>query len=246
MNVLKKYRCIAIAKRTFGKSWRKRLGIEESGRSTRRNSRNKLVKEKVALFLEREDNSTMMAGKKDCSSGKNKIQKRVLNDYLHNLHRKFCLENPNVKISRASFSYMRPKHLLLANFCNRQTCLCSRHQNLALKLRSLHNQGVHLSKNPDNVGKQLSNDEIRATISEDLQKEDVQYTEWKKVSENGKLRWRQIQITEKKNDFLEKFMLQVEGFRGHVSRVTKQYSETKKLRENYFINSKSIKIFKIF
>lgn len=42
----------------------------------------------------------------------------------------------------------------------------------------------------------------------------------------------QIQITEKKNEFLEKFMMQVEDFKGHVYRVAKQYSETKRLREN--------------
>jgi hypothetical protein len=35
----------------------------------------------------------MMAGKKDCTSGKDKEQKRVLSDYLHNLHKKFQLEN---------------------------------------------------------------------------------------------------------------------------------------------------------
>lgn len=126
------------------------LSITEREKAERkRKSKQQLLKEKVVSFMEREDNSTVMPGKKDCSAGKIKIQKRVLNDYLHNLHSKFCLKNPEIKISRALFCRFRPKHILLANFGSRKTCLCSRHQNIALKLRSLHNQGAQLSKNPD-------------------------------------------------------------------------------------------------
>ena len=109
-----------------------------------------------------------MPGKKDCSAGKIKIQKRVLNDYLHNLHSKFFLENPEIKISRALFCKFRPKHILLANFCSRKTWLYSRHQNIALKLRSLHNQGAQLRKNPDVMIKNISDEEIRLSLEKSI------------------------------------------------------------------------------
>ncbi|KAH3808925.1 hypothetical protein DPMN_137287 [Dreissena polymorpha] len=51
------------------------------------------LKMKVQSFLEREDNSVTMPGKKDTVS-KDKKQKKILTDYLHILHAKFCLENP--------------------------------------------------------------------------------------------------------------------------------------------------------
>ena len=65
-----------------------------------------------------------------------KMQKYVLNNYLHNLHQKFCMENPEIQISRSTFSKLHPPHVRKADFGNTKTCLCSRHQNFALKLKS--------------------------------------------------------------------------------------------------------------
>ena len=123
-----------------------------------------MIIDEVAGFMKREDNSTLMPGKRDCPSGKSKGQKRVLSDYLHNLHRKFSLENPDVKLSRSQFATIRPKHIMLANFCNR------RHQNLALKLRSLHSQGVRICKNPDTLMCEKNDEEIRTILDTDIQK----------------------------------------------------------------------------
>ena len=101
-------------------------------------------------FLLREDNCTILPGKKDVKKvGDRCEQKRVLSDYLHNLHFKFKLENPDIKISRATFCRLRPTHVLTANFCSRTTCLCSRHQNTALKLKALKNGGSAVNINPD-------------------------------------------------------------------------------------------------
>ncbi|KAH3815124.1 hypothetical protein DPMN_143645 [Dreissena polymorpha] len=46
---------------------------------------------KVQSFLEREDNSVTMPGKKDTVS-KDKKQKKILTDYIHNLHHSFALK----------------------------------------------------------------------------------------------------------------------------------------------------------
>ena len=44
-------------------------------------------KEQVKVFLERDDNSRMMPGKNDAKKSEGvKVQKRVLCDYLYNLH----------------------------------------------------------------------------------------------------------------------------------------------------------------
>lgn len=57
-------------------------------------------KEQVKVFLERDQNSHMMPGKNDSKKSEGvKVQKRVLSDYLYNLHNKFLPENPREKIS---------------------------------------------------------------------------------------------------------------------------------------------------
>jgi hypothetical protein len=60
----------------------------------------------VTSFLKREDNSSVLVSKKksDVVVIKNiEHQKRILSDYMHNLHDKFRLENPDIKVSRARF-----------------------------------------------------------------------------------------------------------------------------------------------
>lgn len=72
------------------------------------------LQEVVTSFLEREDNCTTLPGKKkDVKESKQKV---VLSNYLHNLHEKFKIENPELKISRSCFCKMRPSHVLLAFF----------------------------------------------------------------------------------------------------------------------------------
>ncbi|KAL3859868.1 hypothetical protein ACJMK2_010057 [Sinanodonta woodiana] len=73
----------------------------------------------VTSLLEREDNSSVLISKKksDVVVIENiEHQKRILSDYMHNLHDKFRLENLDIKVSQARFYQSRPKYLLLANF----------------------------------------------------------------------------------------------------------------------------------
>ncbi|KAH3834240.1 hypothetical protein DPMN_107560 [Dreissena polymorpha] len=156
------------------------------------------LKMKVQSFLEREDNSVTMPGKKDTVS-KDKKQKKMLTDYLHNLHAKSCLENPGVKISRSRFSHMRPQHVLPVNFCNRNTYLCSKHQNVALNLKTIYD--VAGTKNPDDFIAKYYDTQILEKLNE-ISKANITYTEWKKQEENGKLRWKQVQTKVMKNDFV--------------------------------------------
>lgn len=99
--------------------------------------------------MEREDNSTTLPGKHDTKKVNSDKQKIILNDYLHNLHKKFRIEYPSVNISLSQFCKLRPSNVILSRFAFRHTCLCTYHQNFAPKLNSLQNQGLQVSNNPD-------------------------------------------------------------------------------------------------
>ena len=113
----------------------------------------------VIKFLEREDNSRVIPGKQDYklirktdqegNVHKEKVQKRILNDYMKNLCQKLLAEYPYQLVSRGLFCAMRPEHLVPIRFASRDTCLCTGYQNVALKLKSLHNSKVVSTCNPD-------------------------------------------------------------------------------------------------
>ncbi|WAR19905.1 hypothetical protein MAR_001743 [Mya arenaria] len=133
-------------------------------------------------FLEREDNSRQLPGKADTvkNERKERVQKFVLNDYLRNIFLKFKAEHPEEKVSFATFCRARPKHITLVNYAARVTCLCTKHQNFALKLQCLKIYGVTTNTSPDSFSENL-----KSIVSED----NVHFKEWKRVKcEDGKQR----------------------------------------------------------
>lgn len=92
LNIAKKYKQIKAFGKVLGKD-RRTLTRKHQTKEM------KAIKVKVQEFLQREDNAVTMPGKKDTVC-KEKLQKKILTDYLHNLHAKFTLENPGLKISR--------------------------------------------------------------------------------------------------------------------------------------------------
>lgn len=140
-NILRKYRCvrtlskaISLNRTTLSKSQGKLMYPAKQREVQKQKQLNKAIQE----FLERDDNSRMMPGKGDFRNCDGvKVQKRYLNDYMHNLHAKFRAENPEINISRSVFCRRRPLHILPTSFTSRNTCLCQRHQNMSLKLRTI-------------------------------------------------------------------------------------------------------------
>ena len=60
-------------------------------------SRNHL-RQHITNFLELDENSTCLPSKRDAQKDDDeKVQKRVLNDYMHNLHMKYLAQNPDKK-----------------------------------------------------------------------------------------------------------------------------------------------------
>ena len=88
-------------------------------------ARQKELERQVRSFLERDDNSRMNPGKQDCLTvDGEKVQTRILNDYLYILYEKFIAENPQVKKSKSSFYKLRPKHIRHSNSLKPNNCLC--------------------------------------------------------------------------------------------------------------------------
>ena len=73
---------------------------------------------------------------------------------------------------------MRPTLLSLVIYTSRNACLCTKHQNFALKLKTITSVGGKLSINPDTVAK-LSIGEISSFIN-DLALGKVVFFAWKK------------------------------------------------------------------
>ncbi|KAJ8301685.1 hypothetical protein KUTeg_020672 [Tegillarca granosa] len=153
---------------------------ETSIRKSRKAFERKQLSQKVLTFFEREDNSSCLQGKRDTKKYEDGTkQVRVLNDYMYNLHLKFKSENPEDKIGLSTFSSYRPKYIKLVHFSSRKTCLCQRHQNMALKVKALNSVGIITTYHPDTLIKQHSDVEILRKIR-DYTGNNIKYSEWKR------------------------------------------------------------------
>ena len=109
---------------------------------------------RVTDFYECDDVSRCMPGKREAKNVEGeKKQVRILNDYLANIHETFCLEEPTFKVSYSTFCKLRLKNIKVTSLLSRNTCLCTIHQNMALKLKSFRAIGVDISPNPKVVRK---------------------------------------------------------------------------------------------
>ncbi|WAR08592.1 hypothetical protein MAR_018550 [Mya arenaria] len=112
--VVKKYRLRKYLQDMTALGRRKLINNKRTNTKIMR-SRAEKVKRDVYAFLMRGDNSRVMPGKGDTVTvGREKKTKRILNDYMQNLHLKFIAEN-EYRISKASFCRHRPKELTLVN-----------------------------------------------------------------------------------------------------------------------------------
>lgn len=96
------------------------------------------LRNSVVEFFEDDQNSRMCPGKKDCITRKGvKKQKRYLNASLKDLHRKF-ITSSSFKISYSSFRALRPFWVVQPKITERDTCLCSTHENMRLLIQTMH------------------------------------------------------------------------------------------------------------
>lgn len=145
----------------------------------------KLVEE----FLSRDENSRLNPGKKDfVTVNGEKVQSRLLNDYLDVMYDRFKAEYPDEKISRSTFYALRPKHILTSDSGTTSNCLCKIHENLALCLKAMkpYMQPPFIC-NPDAFLRQIASaDEFRALLASNVydavsEDDQVAVRQWKRV-----------------------------------------------------------------
>ena len=96
------------------------------------------MKAKVADFFIRDDVSRLTTGvRRTIVRNKGKQQKRLLNDTLHNLYRKYLSENPSDKFSFALFCKLRQCWVVVPREQDRDTCLCKLCENFGYMVNSL-------------------------------------------------------------------------------------------------------------
>ena len=233
---VKRSRCKSRAAKLFEINYHQ-IELGKKGIKKMRNTlERKQISQTVIKFLEREDNSACMPGKRDAKkSGNSKIQTRVLSDYMYNLHLKFKAEYPRIKISLTTFTSYRPSYIKLVHFSSRRTCLCQKHQNMALKVKALKIIGAVNTNNPDSLTTQNTDAEIIQCINE-CNTETIKYSEWKRkeVEHKGRISKRmQIETVEKsKTEFVKMFEQDLINFRRHTERVKCQYEQIKLLKES--------------
>ena len=120
----------------------------------------------VRKFLERDDNSRCQPGKKDAMKSKGcreRQQTRIMTDYMQNLYLKFKSEHPDRQISFSTFCRAHPKNVLYTSFISRNSCLCTKHTNMALEVECMRKSEANLNGNPDDLLKK-SDEEIDITM----------------------------------------------------------------------------------
>ena len=238
-NIIRKYRCLDLMSRETGIA-RSVLKNAKSKRLIAVSRRRKVlererIKKRVISFMERDNVSVNMPGKNDCKKTEVKGEKqqvRVLTDYLSNIYEKFTGENPGIRVSKSVFfCRLRPNHILLTKLITRNTCLCSKHQNFAMKLKCLRSLGIEISPNPETVSRKVTEEDLKKMIAGNLlSDDDIENEEWKRVDVDGKKRMKIVKVKLQKDDFKLQMEQQYKEFLQHVSRVKTQYTAIRELK----------------
>lgn len=232
--ILKKNCCLRLVNKLTGIS--RDLLSKVNGKlshSSRRHlsEKSKQLTDAIIAFLERGDKSRIMPGKDDfVNCNGEKVQKRYLNDYIHNLHTKFRAENPNIRVGKKRLAQRRLKYIIptLLSLC--RTCLCQHHQNMSLKLRAFKALDVQVSTSPDVfIGNYKDENAVQELV--DKLQAHVNFSHWKRVDVDGK-KTKILVVDMEKQKFGELFRKEVESFRRHAKRVQIQYGQMKMLKEN--------------
>lgn len=99
-------------------------------------------KQSVVNFLSRDENSTLLAGKKDTiTKNKQKMQRRVLTKPLSELYKQYQMEMEQ-QFSMSYRQFVRPFHITEPKSRDRDTCVCVAHENMRLLVQKLAIKGL--------------------------------------------------------------------------------------------------------
>ena len=231
-NIIRKYRLQRYAQHQH------RIQRKPIRRLAIKNEKSEKIRRAERLFLEREDNSRCLPGQSDVvTEGTSFVAKRVLTDYLSNLHMKFCAENPTMKISLTTFSRNKPKHIQLTKFISRNTCLCTQHTNMAMLLLAMKSAHINVTANPEQAAREISSAQMAVLLNNLDDDDDVQFQEWKRVvMTDGKKRTKVVEGKLPAREFQIKVQGKYENFIQHCARVRNQFQGLKDLKENLPVN----------
>ncbi|CAC5426436.1 unnamed protein product [Mytilus coruscus] len=105
---------------------------------------------------------------------------------------------------------------------------------MALKVRTLKALNVTTTSNPDQLIRQMTDDEVLEKITQ-LEDEKIKYSEWKRVDvEKGMMKKRMnvVQCEANRQEFGTLIRTSLNEFRAHVYRVQTQYEQIRTLKEN--------------
>ena len=239
--IMKKYRCISLLSRKSGFARNSLSGTCSKSLAIEKVIRKRSIlcyRDDVIEFLERDDNSRNLPGKADKVKidKENTVQKRVLTDYISNLHQKFLGENPTAKISLTTFQRIRPKNILTTSFITRNSCLCTKHQNMAMLVKTLQQEGLDVSKNPEIVVSNYTVHEIEEKVNAEVEKNDITFSQWKRITidDSGRKKTvtKIVEAKKSKAEFVAYLRDQFTVFTEHVKRMRKQYEEIRELKQN--------------
>ena len=176
---------------------------------------------------------------KNPQTGEERV-KRILVDYVHNIHARFLAEHPGVHVHRSTFHRWKPWWVLLSKHLSKDTAMCQQHQNFGLRLkafRKLLPDVTNIPKNPDTFVKNLTAEQVKALIDDidtSTFDEDMEYHQWKKITDinDGKPRTRKVVLKCPVEEFLHDFYQEFLDFAMHCKRIFQQYGKLKKLKEN--------------
>lgn len=208
----------------------------------------------VREFLERDENSAMAPGIKDCIRRKKTYyRKRYLLDTMENLHKKYNKEEP-MKISRGLFHQMKPFWIGQKKESQRDTCLCKTHENFDLVVRKLRTINLLNTGSKNEIVSQIvcdsSNEACmyrRCSVCKDKKiivkgtSDTVAYQEWvteKIVRPGAKGKMYEVQLTTKKTkiatseELAKIFYFQLPIYMKHVYDTSHQFKFISRLRKN--------------
>ncbi|XP_063237276.1 uncharacterized protein LOC134539299 [Bacillus rossius redtenbacheri] len=149
--IIKKYRYLGY----MGNIFERRICIRGRKRTCAKEAMRK-ASECVRDFLEKDESSRLCPGKKDTvTRNKCKKQRRLLSNSLLELYKQFLSENAHLQLSYSSFCKLRPFWILPPNVKDRNTCLCSIHENISLLTSKLSQQSIIMERTPDDICRSL-------------------------------------------------------------------------------------------
>lgn len=211
------------------------------------------------MFLEKDDNSRLCAGKKDTrTKRKQKKQKRLLSDSLKNLHQKFTSSFREYKdLSYPQFCRGRPFWIVSPDCQKRNTCNCNLCDNFGIVVKKMKLLGMIEERSPTALLQRITcekkldvnclektcmkcynNDPIQ--IIYEFENEEVKYEQWitKRVkieTKNGskiKQNTCKEEITCTKHELVSKFTMLIGQYRQHVANIKHQYQVTSGIKKS--------------